>query len=314
MATRSATARPRHAAGRAAPAVGIVAPSGAVPDPRIVDRAASWFASQGWHAIAGDSAFSRDTRFAGPDALRAAELNTFATDPALDLVLAARGGYGLTRLLPAIDWEAIAQRAPIVCGYSDFTAFNLAFLARAGGISFQGPSAMDFGADAVDAFTAQHFWRALREPVVEHAFDTDAPPTEAAGRLWGGNLALVCALLGTPYFPRVRGGILFLEDVNESAYRVERMLVQLLQAGVLARQRVIVLGAFDPMPAHPSDHGYGLDTALAWLRAHCATPVVTGLPFGHVPRKLTLPVGARARLSVAGGRARLECRGHPTLG
>lgn len=298
---------------RGAPTVGIVAPSGAVADPSMVDRAASWFAAHGWHVIAGDSAFARDTRFAGPDALRAAELNSFATDPALDLVLVARGGYGLTRLLPALDWEAIATRAPVICGYSDFTAFNLALLARSGGVSLQGPSAVDFGAESVDPFTAEHFWRALHEPVLVNEFDTDAPALDVAGRLWGGNLALVCALLGTPYFPRVRGGILFLEDVNESAYRVERMLVQLLQAGVLARQRAIVLGAFEPMPAHAADHGYGLDTALDWLRVHCATPVIAGLPFGHVPRKLALPVGARARLRVAAGRARLECRGHPTV-
>ncbi|MGE5666248.1 MAG: LD-carboxypeptidase, partial [Betaproteobacteria bacterium] len=114
--------------------------------------------------------------------------------------------------------------------------------------------------------------------------------------------------------PRVRGGILFLEDVNEPAYKVERMLLQLHQAGVLDRQKAVLLGAFEPMAVMPTDNGYGLTDALARVRAATRTPILTGLPFGHVPRKATLPVGARARLEAGGGRAKLEFWDYPWLG
>jgi muramoyltetrapeptide carboxypeptidase len=294
--------------------VGLVAPSGFLPDPAVIDRAAALFAARGWRVVAGDSVFAREQRFAGPDALRLADLMRFATDPAIDLVLAARGGYGLSRLLDDIDYAAIRARRPLIAGYSDFTAFALAYLARAGGTSLVGPSAGDFGAAQPDAFTLDHFFAliASRELAVELALD--GPRGEHEGRLWGGNLVMTAALLGTPYFPRVRGGILVLEDVNEPAYKIERLFYQLAQAGVLARQRAVVLGDFDPVTPMPNDNGFDLAAAVARLRDVAGVPVYTGLPFGHGVRKLTLPVGGRARLVVRrGGRATLALSAYPAL-
>lgn len=294
-------------ASRAAGTVGIVAPSGYLPEAATIDRAAQVFAARGWQVQAGDTCFIRHERFAGDDDLRAAELQRFCTDRALDLVLAARGGYGLTRILDRLDFAAIGAADRLICGYSDFTAFNLAYLARAGGVSLHGPSATDFGAAQPSAFTLDTFfatveqWRA--DGSFEARFDADGPDADLRGLLWGGNLALVCALLGTPYLPKVRGGILFLEDVNEPAYKIERMLVQLEQAGVLARQRAILLGQFDPVTPMPNDNGFSLDGVIARLRARLACPVITGLPFGHVARKLTLPVGRSLALRMRAGSA-----------
>lgn len=309
-------------------ALGFFAPSGFVPDPALMDRAAQFLATRGWRVSAGDSVFARDLRFAGPDVLRAEELQAFATDRRLDAAVAARGGYGLSRLLDRIDYAAIAAaRVPIV-GYSDFTAFNLALLARAGGASFQGPAASDFaaagaalgaGGPAVDSeFTMRHFFAALTHAVCAVEFEpAEAPPPPASldvrGRLWGGNLSMICSLLGTPYFPRVAGGILFLEDVNEPAYRIERMMLQLLHAGVLARQRAIVLGDFAPVPCLGTDNGYALASVWPALQGRCNVPFVGGLPFGHGRRRVTLAVGVPARLTVGPGRARIEYRGHPTV-
>jgi muramoyltetrapeptide carboxypeptidase len=290
-------------------AVGIVAPSSAVPDTAVIDRSAQRFAARGWLAQAGESCFARHERFAGTDQLRLAELQAFATDPRLDLVLVARGGFGLTRLIDRLDYAAIAHNGRLLCGYSDFTAFNLAYLARAGGVSLQGPSATELGAAQPDPFTVEQFFAVLDNPRHRLRFSADGPALAVAGRLWGGNLALLCALLGTPYFPRVRGGILFVEDVNEPAYRIERMLLQLAQAGVLDRQRAILLGDFAPVPATPTDYEYTLDAALAHLRTRLTVPIVRGLPFGHTPRKATLPVGARATLRVAGTEAELAFDG-----
>lgn len=297
--------------------MGFFAPSGYLPDQAIMDRAAQYLSERGWHVSAGESVFAREQRFAGPDALRASELQRFTTDRSVDVAVAARGGYGLSRILDQIDYSAIADRGLPVVGYSDFTAFNLALLARAGGISFQGPTAVDFSGHADSTFTMEHFFGAISQSPYTVEFEaTDASDGEAldvVGRLWGGNLAMVCALLGTPYFPRVRGGILFLEDVNEATYRIERMLLQLLHAGVLGRQKAILLGDFLSIPSLPNDGGFDLSAVWRYLRARSAAPLITGLPFGHGRRRLTLPVGAQARLNVRGRRAQLQFRGHPTL-
>lgn len=293
--------------------VGLVSPSGFLPDPAIVDRAAKFFSRHGWNVIAGEGVFAREQRFAGPDELRVAELQRFATDPAIDLVLSARGGYGLSRVIDRIDYRAIRARRPVLVGYSDFTAFNLAYLAR-GGTSFAGPSAGDFGVERPDPFTVEHFFGVLQARSYAIDVALEGPARTVEGRLWGGNLAMLASLLGTPFLPRVRGGIFFLEDVNEAAYRIERMLLQLLHAGVLQRQSAIVLGDFDPVTPMPNDNGFGLATVVERLRRVCRTPIYTGLPFGHVARKLTLPVGGRARLVVRrGGRARLELSRYPRL-
>src|SRR5512137_311619 len=176
--------------------LGLVAPSGFLPDPAVIDRAAGFFSRQGWRVIAGESVFAREQRFAGPDALRLAELQRFATDPSIDVVLSARGGYGLSRLLDRIDYAAIRARKPVMAGYSDFTAFNLAFLAR-GGVSFAGPSAGDFGAAQPDPFTVEHFFGVLGAPRYAVDLALDGPARSTEGRLWGGNLAMLVALLGT---------------------------------------------------------------------------------------------------------------------
>jgi muramoyltetrapeptide carboxypeptidase len=293
--------------------LGLVAPSGYLPNPAIIDRAAGFFSRQGWRVIAGESVFAREQRFAGPDALRLAELQRFATDASIDLVLSARGGYGLSRLLDRIDYAAIRARKARLAGYSDFTAFNLAYLAH-GGVSFAAPSAGDFGVEQPDPFTVEHFFGLLQSRNYAVEVPLDGPARTVEGRLWGGNLAMLVSMLGTPFVPRVRDGILFVEDVNEPAYKLERMFLQLAYAGVLQRQAAVVLGDFDPVTPMPNDNGYGLPDVIQRLRKVSGVPVYSGLPFGHVPRKLTLPVGGRARLVVRrGGRATLELSRYPSL-
>ena len=118
--------------------------------------------------------------------------------------------------------------------------------------------------------------------------------------MWGGNLAMVASLVGTPYVPKIKGGVLFLEDVGEHPYRVERMLTSLLHAGVLAQQKAVVLGQFSNYKLTPHDKGFKLQNVVQWLRTQIDAPVFTNLPFGHVPTKVVLPVGAQVSLSVEG--------------
>jgi muramoyltetrapeptide carboxypeptidase len=167
-------------------------------------------------------------------------------------------------------------------------------------------AAYDFGAEHPSAFTFEHCFGVLDHPAWEVEVALDGPDVAScSGVLWGGNLALVAHLVGTPYLPDVAGGILVLEDVGEHPYRVERMLYQLVHSGILARQRAVLLGAFTEYALTPNDDGYDLAAAVAHLRQRLPVPIYTGLPFGHVRDKLTLPVGGRCALRASGGVAHL---------
>jgi muramoyltetrapeptide carboxypeptidase len=176
-----------------------------------------------------------------------------------------------------------------------------------GGVTWAGPlGCEDFGrSDAdggVDDVTQACFLEAMSGELEAVGFRTEAGFDGLAvrGTLWGGNLCVVNSLLGTPHFPRIKGGILFLEDVNEHPYRIERNLLQLQQAGVLDRQRAVVLGAFTAWKKSPNDRGYSMAAAIARIRAATRTPILGGLPFGHVPTKVTMPVGEKVQLLVDG--------------
>jgi muramoyltetrapeptide carboxypeptidase len=193
------------------------------------------------------------------------------------------------------------------------TVLQLGLLAHAKGITWAGPMACyDFGRaaeehgekriEAVDDVTQACFVEAMSGELEAVGFRTE-PGFDALGvrgTLWGGNLCMVNSLLGTRHFPSIKGGILFLEDVNEHPYRVERCLLQLHQAGVLKAQKAVLLGAFTEWRKSPFDRGYTLKSMVAHLRSVTRTPILTGLPFGHVPTKVSLPVGARVTLAVQG--------------
>ena len=285
--------------------VGLYAPAGFALDPAAVDRAETRLVAMWERVVVDPTCRTRWQRFAASDGERLASVMRMAHDPRVDLAITLRGGYGWTRLLPRLDFAAIAQARKQWLGYSDFTAFQLAALAHAGMITFAGPSVSDFGAAQPSAFTLDHCFGLLDQRRYEVSCALDGPDLVSGGTLWGGNLALVAHLCGTPHFPRIDGGILFLEDVGETPYRVERMLYQLHHAGVLERQRAVLLGHFTEYALSANDGGYDLDAAVAQIRSACAVPIYTGLPFGHVADKLTLPVGGRCDLMVRGGNATL---------
>jgi muramoyltetrapeptide carboxypeptidase len=299
----------------------LIAPSGYPPDPAAVERALVRLREAG-HRVNGIDAISRRyQRFGGTDSERARDLNRLS-DPACplpDIVLAVRGGYGAVRILSALDYDGLRRRlanqSVALVGHSDFTAVQLALLARAGLVTFGGPMlAMHFGAETPSAFTMAHFWRALSEPTF--TLEVDAPQDaciDVRGTLWGGNLATLVSLVGTPYMPQVDGGILFIEDVNEQPFRIERMIYQLHLAGILARQHALVLGSFSGVKAYEYDNGFGLPAMIEHIRSVTGIPVVTGLPFGHIDDMVTLPVGARARLETHAHGFHLSVEGHPYL-
>jgi muramoyltetrapeptide carboxypeptidase len=292
---------------------GFYAPAGFTTDPAAVDRAVGRLEGLGHRVVRDATVDTRHQRFAAPDDERLAAIARMADDPRVDIACAVRGGYGWTRLLDRIDYAAVARSGTRWLGHSDFTGFQLAALARAGLVTFAGPMAgYDFGAEHPSAFTFEQCFGVLSNRAWEVEFPLDGPePGTHGGVLWGGNLALVAHLVGTPYLPDIAGGILVLEDVGEHPYRIERMLYQLVHAGIFARQRAVLLGAFTEYALTPNDDGYDLGAAVAHLRARLAVPIYTGLPFGHVRDKLTLPIGGRCQLHVAGGRARMAFSGYP---
>ena len=285
---------------------GLYAPAGFATDPGALVRAVGLLEQRGSRVVVDAGTLERHQRFAGSDAARLAAVARMAGAD-IDVALAVRGGYGWTRLLAQLDYRALSASPVRWLGHSDFTAFQLAVLARSGMVTYAGPmAAHDFGAEEPSAFTLGHCFAVLeaREHVVDCALD--GPDAEVTGTLWGGNLAMVTSLVGTPYFPQGQGGILFLEDVAEHPYRIERMLYQLHHAGVLAAQKAVLLGAFTGYQLTAHDGGYDFAAMLAHFRTVTPVPLYAGLPFGHVRDKLTLPVGGRCTLVARSGAATLR--------
>ena len=292
----------------------IYSPSSAVRDKAAFRRGVRRLQSLGHEVEVDPAALSAHMRFAGDDATRLEAIGRAAASGA-DVALISRGGYGLTRLLPALPGKAIAkavQRGTQFVGLSDFTAFQMAVLAGQGTPTWAGPAlGEDFGVAGTpddimeacfdDLLVGHGEGTGWRLPATDAARLPDAGLHIRKATLWGGNLSVLCSLVGTPWMPQIKGGVLFLEDVNEHPYRIERMLTQLLHAGVLGRQKAVLLGRFTGhQPVRGYDRGFGMDTVADWLRAQIKAPVLGGLPFGHVPTKVVLPVGHRVDLAVQG--------------
>jgi muramoyltetrapeptide carboxypeptidase len=287
----------------------IFSPSSAVRNKPALRRGVARLKALGHEVELDPDVLATHMRFAGDDATRLAAVERAAASGA-DVAIITRGGYGLTRLLPELPYKAVAKaidRGTQFVGLSDFTAFQSAVLAETGRVTWSGPAVgEDFGVEAEpddimqacfgDLVSGQGEGAGWQLPASERL----AQPLQEKGVLWGGNLAIVAALAGTPWLPKVKGGILFLEDVHEHPYRIERMLTQLLYAGVLQKQKAIVLGHFTNWVPVPHDKGFKLKTVIDWLRTQVKAPVLTGLPFGHVPTKVCLPVGAKVTLAAEG--------------
>ncbi|EEG8359993.1 muramoyltetrapeptide carboxypeptidase [Salmonella enterica subsp. enterica] len=297
----------------------LIAPSGYCINQQAALRGVQRLTDAG-HQVENDEVIRRRyQRFAGTDAERLADVNSLASLTSPDtIVMPVRGGYGASRLLDRIDWQALAsrqQRDPLlICGHSDFTAIQAGLLAQANVITFSGPMlAANFGAETLNTFTEQHFWLALRKARFTVEWQGDGPQCDVQGTLWGGNLAMLISLIGTPWMPTIDKGILVLEDVNEHPFRVERMLLQLEYAGILNRQSAIVLGSFSGAAPNEYDAGYSLESVYAFLRSRLSVPLITGLDFGHEQRTVTLPIGANATLKNTRQGTQLTLSGHPTL-
>jgi muramoyltetrapeptide carboxypeptidase len=294
--------------------VAIVAPSGYAPDQSAVERATARLEAYGCRVRNFYDGEAKFQRFGGKDSARVAQLHAAAADPDVQLVLALRGGYGMSRLLPDIDFSLLASSGKLFAGHSDFTALQMGLLARTGAASFASPMiCSDFSCEEPSDFTLQDFWQCVTAKTHTVRFNScDSPAIDVSGTLWGGNLTMLTHLIGTPWMPRINDGVLFIEDVNEHPYRIERMLLQLFHAGLL-RQKAIVFGDFSSYRLSDYDNGYDFPAMLDYLRGRLGVPVLTGLPFGHMRDKVTLVVGSEGRLQSDGNACLLTMNGYPVL-
>jgi muramoyltetrapeptide carboxypeptidase len=276
--------------------VGVVATSAAV-DRENLERGVGVLASMGYRVKVSDHALDRAGIFAGNDRDRARELNAFFADPAVKAIFSARGGYGCGRLLPLIDFAAIKRNPKIFLGFSDATFLLNALVDRAEAVAFHGPMvAMDF-ANGLTPRSLDHLKCLLGGETRQ--FDLEARetlhPGTGEGLLVGGCLSVVVATLATPFAPSFDGRILFLEDTGEKAYRVDRMLVQLKQAGVFERVAGVVFGAIRPADGSPQERSR-ITEFVAEQTAGVSGPVLFGIEAGHGTENLTLPLGVHAKL------------------
>ena len=237
-------------------------------------------------------------RFGATDIERLSQLHRAVDNPDVQIIMALRGSYGLSRLLPKIDCQRIANSKKYLVGYSDFNALQMAMLAKTNTRSFCGPMLCDdFSRAELSDFTLEHFINCIggNSYTIDFAAE-DNPDIDVSGVLWGGNLAMLTHLVGTEYFPNISDGILFVEDIAEHPYRVERMMLQLHFAGVLNKQKAIVFGNVSDYKLATHDNGYNFEEMIKYLRIMLDTPVLTGLPFGHIKDKVTLVLGSEANL------------------
>ena len=294
----------------------IYSPSGAVRDKAAFRRGIKRLQELGHEIQVDPSALKSIERFAGSDEERLASIER-ATTSGADIAMITRGGYGLSRLLSKMPYKKIAKAihsGTTFVGLSDFTAFQMAVFAMTGLNTWAGPALIsDFGSeqepneimklcfeDMVRGRGEGTGWKlntSISKKLFIKALKGRSSLSIEDATLWGGNLAIVCSLLNTPYFPNIEGGILFLEDVGEHPYRIERMLLQLHQAGVLAKQKAIIFGAFTEFKLTPHDKGYKLSSVFEYISQQLKIPIICDLPFGHVPLKISLPFGEKVTLA-----------------
>jgi muramoyltetrapeptide carboxypeptidase len=291
----------------------LVAPAGPLLERDDLTRAAALCRALGYEPVPGPHAGGRYGYFSGTDEERLADVNGAFRDPSIDAVWCIRGGYGVTRILEHVDFEALARRPRAVIGYSDITALLAGITRRAGLVAFHAPTARA----EMPGFSRRHFARVLTAAEPAGTLESLPVPADvlvprenrvvtirggmAEGPLAGGNLTLLQCLIGTRFLPDLDGALLFLEDVNEELYRIDRMLAHLRLAGALARIRGVLIGRFSGLERHTADGALGLDEVLEHHFGPLGVPVAHGLPIGHIDDQWTVPLGVRARFDADAG-------------
>jgi muramoyltetrapeptide carboxypeptidase len=310
MGSKAAVCPPRLAPGSR---VALLAPAGPMLERDDLTRGQELCRALGLDPVLGASAGRRHGYLAGTDAERLADLNGALHDPSIDAIWCLRGGFGVTRILDQVDFSPLATRPKAVIGYSDVTALILASFRATGVVSFHAPmarapmTAFTRASFEASVFRATPVARLPRLPAPTGILVPRSPRLltirggVAEGPLLGGNLSLIAALQGTKHLPSFDGALLFLEDIGEDLYRIDRMLAQLRMTGLLSQVAGVILGQFTDMRRGTSEGALGFDEVMATYLEPLGVPVLSGVPVGHVDDQWTMPIGVRARLDASAG-------------
>ncbi|CUU04229.1 muramoyltetrapeptide carboxypeptidase [Candidatus Thermokryptus mobilis] len=280
--------------------IGIISPASSPDDFTRIEQGVRYLESLGYHVKLGKHIFKRYGYLSSTDDDRADDLNEMFADEKVRAIICVRGGYGTPRLLDKVNYSLIKRNPKIFVGYSDITALQLAIFKRTGLVTFSGPMlAVDIYSN-FDGFAEEFFWRILtsREKKIEiknpNGVELNSlKPGKATGTLLGGNLSLIASIIGTKYQPSFNGSVLVIEDIGEEPYRIDRYLSQLKNSGVLCKISACILGQFtDCVPKEP-EKSLTLEQIFNDYLGNLKVPVISNLSYGHIPQKLTLPLGAR---------------------
>lgn len=285
--------------------IGVVCPASAPSSYTKIVEGAEYLERLGYRVKLGTNIRAVRGYLAGTDVQRAQDINEMFTDKQVKAIIAVRGGYGTPRLLPLIDYAQVRRNPKIFVGYSDLTALQLALFKKSGLVTFSGPMLGVEMFKGIDPFTEENFWRLITSTKTPGPLQNpDGRPLEtihkgkASGILLGGNLSLIASIIGTTYVPSLKNSILFLEELEEECYRFDRMMNQLALAGFFKAAKGIVIGELtDVKPTDASKPFLTVDEILNDYLASLNKPVLKGLVYGHVPRKLTIPIGIRAAIN-----------------
>lgn len=276
----------------------MIAPAYRAADEKL-DQGIRYLENLGFQIRKGSALHKSYGLFAGNDEERVNDLHAMFADPEVKAIFSARGGWGGLRLVDRVDFDLIRKNPKIFVGYSDITTLQLAIYHKTGLVTFSGPMVAVEMASAMPEFTAANFWPLLfnEQDVFHFDFETNQietiNPGSVSGKLLGGCLSLITAQLGTPFFPDFTDAILFIEDIGERPYKIDRYLAQLKQAGVLDQICGVIIGEFiDCQNPEEETNSLSLEEILHHYFTRYNYPVINGFPYGHKMRKATLPLGA----------------------
>ena len=289
--------------------IGLVAPASRPSADEKVEKGVQYLERLGYRVKVGRHVYDLHGYLAGRDEDRAGDFNEMIRDKNVKAIFTIRGGYGTPRILRFLDYRTLAQNPKIIAGYSDITGLQLAVFRKIGLVTFSGPMIGVEMWNEIDPFTEESFWRQvtsgkkigiLKNPEGEPAIILRSG--KAQGQLLGGNLSLTVSLMGTPFMPPTRGSILVLEDVDEEPHRIDRMLAQMLNGGILPSLAGLVFGKFiECVPGDPDEPNLTLEQVQYEYTQKIKCPVVAGIQYGHVPKKFTIPFGLQATLDTKHG-------------
>jgi muramoyltetrapeptide carboxypeptidase len=284
--------------------IGLVAPASTPSTEEKIKKGATYLEQLGYRINFGEHIRKTHGYLAGTDEERAADFNNMVRDKDVKAIFAIRGGYGTPRILQMIDYSSLKQNPKIIVGYSDITALQLAIFRKIGLVTFSGPMTGIEMWKGIAPYTEEHFWQLLTSTkkigVLKNPYDEPSKILKHGkthGQLLGGNLSMIACLMGTPFVPKFLDSILFLEDVEEAPHRIDRMLAQLFNAGILSGLSGLVFGKFtDCNPSNPSEPHLTLDQIQKEYAEKIKCPVIGNFQYGHIPRMLTVPIGLQAML------------------